>query len=199
VTSRARTRRGLPFAAVALLAACGGTGTPSTASSPTRTSATGAPPPAASGTPVRTPASTPGINTRPPGEIDAAAVRDLIVDFDERLAQAYAAGDTGHLDEFLAGSELAGNRATIQLLNSRHQRNIFHVQFDSLTITSSSPQRVVFTLNDHTTDNHFVDTTTNQVINQGYPGPGPQSFTIFFDYNPENHTWYWTGALDNRR
>ncbi|HEX3606824.1 MAG TPA: hypothetical protein VH134_12945 [Candidatus Dormibacteraeota bacterium] len=180
-----------------LLAACGGDGGAVPAgSAPPRTTS-----PAAA-TPVPTPsgpAPTPGINVRPPGQLDAAACRDLIVDFDDRLAQAYAAGDTGRLDTFLAGVELSGHRATIQQLNAKHLRNIFHVKFDQLSITSSTDRRVVFTLNDHTTDNHFVDTTTNQVVNQGLPGPATQSFTIFFDYNPQNQTWYWTSGIDNKR
>jgi hypothetical protein len=185
---RTRCATTAAVAAATLITACTDAGAPahpaSTAAGPSA-AATGAPTP------------TPGINTRPPGELDAAAVRDLIMDFDERLSQAYAAGDPSRLDQFLAGTELNGHRATIELLNSRHQRNIFHVRFDSLSITSNSPQRVVFTLNDHTTDNHFVDTATGQVINQGFPGPASQSFTIFFDYNPENHTWYWTGGIES--
>ena len=144
------------------------------------------------------PAPTPGINHRPPGELDAAACRDLIVDFDNRLSAAYAAGDPSTLDQFLAGVELKGHDATIRQLNAKHLRNIFHVQFDSLEITSNTPDRVVFILNAHTTDNHFVDTTTNQVVNQGFPGPASQQFQIFFDYNPQNQTWYWTSGVQNK-
>ncbi|HEY2703812.1 MAG TPA: hypothetical protein VGL20_08990 [Candidatus Dormibacteraeota bacterium] len=183
--------------AAALLAGCDGSGTAASPGSASALPATRAP---ASGAATPSgPAPTPGINTRPPGELDATACRALIIDFDERLSQAYAAGDPGHLDTFLAGVELTGHRATIQQLNSRHLRNIFHVQFDSLSITSSSPQRVVFNLTDHTTDNHFVDTTTNQVVDQGLPGPATQAFTIFLDYNPQNQTWYWTSGVDNKR
>jgi hypothetical protein len=180
----------------ALLASCDGGGTSSSPASPSpRASASGA---AATAAPSG-PAPTPGINTRPPGQLDAAACRALIIDFDERLSQAYAAGDPTHLDGFLAGVELSGHTAAINQLNAKHLRNVFHVQFDSLQITSSTPERVVFTLTDHTTDNHFVDTTTNQVVNQGFPGPATQSFTIFLDYNPQNHTWYWTSGIDNKR
>jgi hypothetical protein len=180
----------------AMLAGCGGGGTPApSASAPASPVASGA----ATGTAAPAPPATPGINRRPPGQLDAAACRALIVDFDERLSQAYAAGDPSRLDSFLAGVELTGHRATIQQLNARHLRNIFHVEFDSLTITSNTPLRVVFTLNDHTTDNHFLDTTTNAVVNQGFPGPATQSFTIFFDYNPQNGTWYWTSGVDNKR
>jgi hypothetical protein len=178
----------------ALLVACGGGDEPS---SPPAAAASASPSAAASSTPSG-PAPTPGINTRPPGELDAAACRALIVDFDERLSQAYAAGDPSHLDTFLAGVELKGHDATIRQLNAKHLRNIFHVVFDSLSIVSNTPQRVVFNLNDHTTDNHFVDTTTNQVVNQGFPGPAAQSFQIFFDYNPQNQTWYWTSGVQNK-
>jgi hypothetical protein len=183
------------IAAVALLAGCSGeSGTAVSSPTPTVTAAPTAP----STTTTSGPTPTPGINHRPPGELDAAACRDLIVDFDNRLSAAYAAGDPSHLDQFLAGVELSGHEATIRQLNAKHLRNIFHVQFDSLQITSNSPQRVVFILNDHTTDNHFVDTTTNQVVNQGFPGPASQQFQIFFDYNPQNQTWYWTSGVQNK-
>jgi hypothetical protein len=191
---------GGPVLVAALLAGCDGGGSaassasPPTASSP-RAQASGA---LTTATPSG-PAPTPGINTRPPGQLDAAACRALIVDFDERLSQAYGAGDPTHLDGFLAGVELSGHTAAINQLDAKHLRNVFHVQFDSLQITSSTAQRVVFTLSDHTTDNHFVDTTTGQVINQGFPGPAAQSFTIFLDYNPQNRTWYWTSGVDNKR
>jgi hypothetical protein len=182
--------------AAALLAACDGGGTSASSASPSSRAST---PGAATTATPSGPAPTPGINTRPPGQLDAAACRALIIDFDERLSQAYAAGDPAHLDGFLAGVELSGHTAAINQLNAKHLRNVFHVQFDSLQITSSTAQRVVFTLSDHTTDNHFVDTTTNQVINQGFPGPATQSFTIFLDYNPQNRTWYWTSGVDNKR
>ncbi|MDB5065027.1 MAG: hypothetical protein JWM18_1461 [Chloroflexi bacterium] len=183
-----------------LLAACDGGGTAASSASPSSSSS---PHPSASGAAATAtpsgPTPTPGINTRPPGQLDAAACRALIIDFDERLSQAYAAGDPSHLDSFLAGVELRGHVAAIQQLNAKHLRNIFHVVFDSLQITTNTPLRVVFTLADHTTDNHFVDTTTNQVVNQGFPGPASQSFQIFLDYNPQNGTWYWTSGIDNKR
>jgi hypothetical protein len=143
------------------------------------------------------PTPPPAVNVMGPGPLDAAQVKTLIIDFENRLAQAYAAGDTSHLGDFLAGPELRGNVATINVNNSHHTRNIFHVEFNSLTITSNSAERVVFNLVDHTTDNHYVDTTTNQTTNEGLPGPEVQRFIIFFDYNPANHTWYWTGAQKN--
>ena len=182
------------LAAGALLGGCGGGDQPP--SSPAAV-ASGSPSASASASPSG-PAPTPGINTRPPGELDAAACRALIVDFDQRLSQAYGAGDPSHLGDFLAGVELSGHEATIRQLNAKHLRNIFHVVFDSLSIISNTPQRVVFNLADHTTDNHFVDTITNQVVNQGFPGPATQSFQIFFDYNPQNQTWYWTSGTQNK-
>jgi hypothetical protein len=183
------------IAVAALLAACGeGGGTAASSQSPTASVSTSS----STATTATGPAPTPGINHRPPGVLDAAACRALIIDFDERLSQAYAAGDPSHLDEFLAGVELKGHDASIRQLNAKHLRNIFHVQFDSLDIISNTPTRVVFNLNDHTTDNHFVDTTTNQVVNQGFPGPASQSFQIFLDYNPQNQTWYWTSGVQNK-
>jgi len=153
--------------------------------------------PAASPSPVAAGPTAPvtQINrTMPRGPLTPAQLRDLVKYFEDRLSEAYAAGDTSHLDDFLAGPELTGITATITTLNSRHQRNIFHVVFDTLTITSADPDQMIFRLVDHTTDNHFVDSTTGQVVNQGYPGPQAQAFMEFFSYNTANHTWYWTGA-----
>jgi hypothetical protein len=177
-----------------LVAACGEGDTAAGRASPSP-SPTAAGPPA---TPVAGPTLPPPVNVMGPGPLTAAQVKTLIEDFDARLAQAYAAGDTSHLGDFLAGTELSGNVAQINVFNSRHRRRIFHAVFNSLTITSNSAERVVFNMIDHTTDNHFIDTTTNQVLDQGFPGPAVEAFTIFFDYNPENHTWYWTGAQNNK-
>jgi hypothetical protein len=135
--------------------------------------------------------------TTPRGPLTPGQLRDLVIYFEDRLAEAYTAGDTSHLAEFLAGPELTGITATINTLNSRHQRNILHVVFDSLTITSAEPDQMIFRLVDHTTDDHFVDTTTGQVVNQGYPGPQAEAFTEFFSYKDADHTWYWTGAQND--
>ena len=142
----------------ALVAACGDNGSTTAGTTPTPSSSpTGAP-----ATPVPAgPALPPPVNVMGPGPLSAAQVRTLIGDFEARLAQAYATGDTSHLGDFLAGPELSGNVATINVNNAHHTRNIFHVEFNSLAITSNDPARVVFTLIDHTTDNHYVDTTTN--------------------------------------
>lgn len=177
-----------------LVAGCGG----DSSSIPTSTPAPSPAATAAPATPVAAgPTAAPAVNVMAPGQLSAAQVKTLMTDFENRLAQAYAAGDPSHLGDFLAGPELSGNVATINVNNQHHSRNIFHVEFNSLTITSNSAERVVFNLVDHTTDNHFVDTTTNQTLNQGLPGPEVQRFIIFFDYNPANHTWYWTGAQKN--
>jgi hypothetical protein len=121
-------------------------------------------------------------------------VRGLIEGFEQSLSAAYAAGDRTRLAGFLAGPQLQGNVATIDVLDARHQRNIFHVQLDSVSIASATPDRVVVNLRDHTTDDYFVDTTTGQTLNGGLPGPEAQSFIIFVDRNPANGNWYWTGA-----
>jgi len=126
--------------------------------------------------------------------LTAAQVRTMVEDYEGRLAAAYAAGDASHLADFLAGPQLQGNTATINILNGRHQRNVFHLQVDGTSIVSTNGDRIVVSLQDHTTDNAFVDTTTGQTLNGGLPGPEAQSFALFFDRNPKNGRWYWTGA-----
>lgn len=113
--------------------------------------------------------------------------------------EAYATGDASHLADFLAGPQLRGNAATIGVLNGRHQRNVFHVVVDSVTVLSATGDRVTVALQDHTTDNAFVDATTGQALNGGLPGPEVQSFVLFFDRNPNNGRWYWTGAQKQQR
>jgi len=149
-------------------------------------------------TPVGGASLAPAVNVLGPGPLTAKQVETLLQDFYDRLSVAYASGDPSHLGDFLAGPELTGNKAQIELFNSHHERRIFHAVFNSLTVTSNSAEKVVFNEIDHTTDNHLVDTNTNQVLNQGFPGPAVEAFTIFFDYNPNNRTWYWTGAQANK-
>jgi hypothetical protein len=122
------------------------------------------------------------------------AVRALVEDDERRLADAYAAGDASRLGEFLAGSQLRGNAATIGVLSGRHQRNVFHVTVDDVSVLSAAGDRMVVAVHDHTTDNAFVDTVTGQTLNGGLPGPEAQSFALFFDRNPHDGRWYWTGA-----
>ena len=118
----------------------------------------------------------------------------MVVDYEARLQAAYAAGDASHLGDFLAGPQLQGNSATINVLNGRHQRNVFHLEVDNTSIMSATGDRTVVSVHDHTTDNAFVDTTTGQTLNGGLPGPEAQSFVLFFDRNPHDGRWYWTGA-----
>ena len=177
------------IAAASALAACGSEASPPAASGPT-----GATSPSLVPAGPTAPATAAVNRAMPRGPLTPAQVRDLVKYFEDRLSEAYAAGDTSHLVEFLAGPELTGISGTITTLNNRHQRNIFHVVFDTLTIMSAEPDQTIFRLVDHTTDNHFIDTTTGQVVNQGYPGPQAQAFMEFFSYNDANHTWYWTGA-----
>ena len=123
-----------------------------------------------------------------------AQVQSMVEDYEGRLQAAYAAGDATHLADFLAGPQLQGNSGTINVLNGRHQRNVFHLHVDSVSILTTSGDRIVAGVQDHTTDNAFVDTTTGQMLNGGLPGPEVQSFALFFDYNPHDGRWYWTGA-----
>lgn len=122
------------------------------------------------------------------------AVRALVDDDEHRLADAYAAGDASRLGAFLAGPQLQGNAATIDVLNGRHQRNVFHVAVDAVSVLSGTGERTVVAVQDHTTDDVLVDTTTGQPLNGGLPGPEAQSFVLFFDRNPRDGRWYWTGA-----
>jgi hypothetical protein len=186
-----RLRRAALGTAVActVLAACGSDSSPPSTATPSPVASAPAAGPAGPTAPVT------ALNrTTPRGPLTPAQLRDLVVYFENRLSEAYAAGDTSHLGEFLAGPELTGISATITTLNKRNQRNIFHVLFDHLDITSAEPDQMIFHMVDHTTDNHFVDITTGQVVNQGYPGPQVQAFTEYFSYNDGDHTWYWTGA-----
>ncbi len=174
----------------ALLAACGGSdgiapaaAHPSTAPTPTA-SAT-----ATTAFPVPT-----GPNHVPPGALSPTQVHELIAYFDDRVAKAYADGSTDGLDQILAGPELRGTAGTLGVLVSQHRRNIFTVVVDAVTIQSSSPERVVAMVNDHTTVDTFVDASTGVTLNQGLPGPEVRTFLVFIDYNPTTQAWYWTGA-----
>lgn len=171
------------------LAACGSADAPPTSSATASATAAGTAGAAGPTLPVT------AVNrTTPPGPLTPAQLRLLIIYFNDQVSAAYAAGDTTHLSEFLAGPELTGISATITQLNKRNQRNIFRVAFDSLTVISAGKYQMIFHLFEHTTDNHFVDVTTQQVLNQGYPGPQAEAFTMYFSYNPQVSTWYWTGA-----
>ncbi len=129
-----------------------------------------------------------------PATLTAAQVRSMVEDYEGRLQAAYAAGDESHLADFLAGPQLQGNKATIDILNGRHQRNVFNLHVDDVSVMTTADNRIVASLQDHTTDNAFVDTTTGQTLNGGLPGPEAQSFVLFFDRNPGDGRWYWTGA-----
>ncbi|MBV8980170.1 MAG: hypothetical protein JO086_04655 [Acidimicrobiia bacterium] len=126
--------------------------------------------------------------------LSVAQVRAMVEDYEGRLQAAYASGDPSHLADFLAGPQLQGNTATINILNDRHQHNVFHLHVDDVSITSQADDRIVAAVQDHTTDNAFVDTATGQAVNGGLPGPEAQSFVLFFDRNPHDGRWYWTGA-----
>jgi hypothetical protein len=183
-------------AAALACAACGddagaqGTTAPS-ASAASPSTGTAAPAAAVS------PAGTPAPNVLPAAVPTVEQLKDMMEYFDTRLADAFARGDTSHLGDFLAGSELQGVSSTITVLDQRHQRNVFHVAFDSLTVTSSSPDQVTFDMLDHTTVDEFVDASTNSVLNGGLPGPQAQTFMIFLSYDPDAHAWFWTGAQNN--
>jgi hypothetical protein len=43
------------------------------------------------------------------------------------------------------------------------------------------------------TTDYFENASTGQPVADGLPGPSSLDFLVFFDFNPANHTWYWTG------
>lgn len=119
-------------------------------------------------------------------------LQTLVQYLEDRVADAYARSDPDALYRYLAGSMLTGNRATIKLLTSRHQRNVFAIKVASVTVDTTDANRIVADITAQMTTNQFVDTTTNQTL-AGGPGGAALRFTIFLDFNPTNHTWYWTG------
>jgi hypothetical protein len=128
-----------------------------------------------------------------PGPLTATQTKQLLQDLEDHVAQAYGAGDADALYRYLAGPMLTGNRATVSLLNTRHQRNVFRIQLGSVTIDKADSSRVVADVTADETLDYFADTATRKVLNSGLPGPSHLSVTVFLDYNPGNHTWYWTG------
>jgi hypothetical protein len=128
-----------------------------------------------------------------PAPLTTAVLTKLMQYFEDNVAQAYKAGDADALYHYLAGSMLTGNRATINLLDSRNQRNVYQITVQSVTLDTSDPDRVVFDMSGDMPINYFFDPTTNTPLDNGLSTAGPVDFEIFIDYNPANHTWYWTG------
>jgi hypothetical protein len=128
-----------------------------------------------------------------PGPIAAAKVKSLMQYFENHVAQEYANGDADGLESYLAGSMLTGNRGTINVLNSQSRRNIYNIDVTKVIINNNESDRVVFEMKGNMTVDYFEDATTKQPVADGLPGPSAVDFLVFLDFNPANHTWYWTG------
>ncbi|MBV9412365.1 MAG: hypothetical protein JO148_12265 [Acidimicrobiia bacterium] len=131
-----------------------------------------------------------------PGPLSTPVATQLMQYFEDRVAQAYATNDADSLYRYLAGPMLTGNRGTINAFVARHRRNVLHLVVDNVTIDTADKTRTVLDMNGHLTDNRFFDTTTGQPLLGGASQNGPVGFQVFLDYNPGNHTWYWTGEQD---
>ena len=132
----------------------------------------------------------------PPGPLSQGTVEQLIQYFENNVAQAYSTGNATLLDHYLAGPMLTGNAGTINYLNSQHKHNVIRVTITGVSIDTNGTDRVVFDMTGELTVDYFVDTTNNQVLDGGLPGPSDLDFLSFVDYNPSNRTWYWTGEQD---
>jgi hypothetical protein len=113
--------------------------------------------------------------------------------FENHVASAFASGNANGLESYLAGSMLTGNKGTINVLNAQSRRNIYKIDVTSITINNNETDRVVFEMKGNMTEDYFENTTTNQQVADGLPGPSAVDFLVFLDFNPANHTWYWTG------
>jgi hypothetical protein len=127
------------------------------------------------------------------GPLTEPVVQQLMQYFEDRVTDAYSKGDADSLYHYLAGGMLTGNRATINVLNSQHKRNVLHVDVTSVQIGINQANRVTLDMTGQMTRNYFTDLTTGSTLVGGLPGPSKVSFMIFLDFNPTNHTWYWTG------
>jgi hypothetical protein len=187
-----------------LLTACDGspTAAPSSSTTTTTTSTTtprvdGPNPTTTTTTEVSIPLSAitdPGLpSTVGPGPLKSAQVKKLMQYFETNVAQAYATGNAAALKAYLAGSMLTGNTATINVLNTQSQHNVYSITVKSVSIDNNETDRVVFDMTGNMTADYFEDTKTNQPVADELPGPSAVDFLVFFDFNPANHTWYWTG------
>jgi hypothetical protein len=131
-----------------------------------------------------------------PGPLDQGTVQRLMQYFEGNVAQAYAEGDARLLDHYLAGPMLTGNAGTINFLDTQHKHNVFQIPVTGVELDSNSTDRVVFDIAADMTLDYFVDTSDNQVLDGGLPGPSTLDFLCFVDFNPANRTWYWTGEQD---
>jgi hypothetical protein len=127
------------------------------------------------------------------GPLKAPVVKKLMQFFETQVSKAYADGDANELEPYLAGGMLTGNKGTINVLNGESQRNIYTIKVGSVSLDNNETNRVVFDMTGAMTTDYFENVGTNQPVANGLPGPSNVDFLVFFDFNPKNHTWYWTG------
>jgi hypothetical protein len=128
-----------------------------------------------------------------PGPLKAPQVKLLMQFFENHVAQDFANGDATGLQTYLAGTMLTGNKGTINVLNSQSRRNIYNIDVTKVIINNNETDRVVFEMKGNMTVDYFEDSTTKQPVANELPGPSAVDFLVFLDFNPANHTWYWTG------
>jgi hypothetical protein len=203
-----------PLAAVAAgcalvvsLGACGSSsgGAPAAApaSSPSATSAPlvlASPPSSASGAPTLTAqqVSDSGLASKVgAGKLSKPTIKRLIQFFETKVSRAYATGNADALDHYLAGPMLSGNRATINLLTSKHKRNVYRIRVETVKPQTNEAHHLIVNMTGDMTLNYFFNPSTKKVLDNGLPGPSQVQFVIFLDQNPSTHTWYWTGEKSN--
>jgi hypothetical protein len=173
------------------------TQTPSAAPSPALSPPLAVSPPAQSAQPSTLSAEQVADNGLPSkvgsGKLSARTLKRLVQFFEDKVSRAYADGNPDALDHYLAGPMLSGNRATINLLTSRHRRNIFKIRVESVKPQSDQAHSAIVEMTGDMTLNYFADPRTHKVLDNGLPGPSQVQFIVFLNQNPATGTWYWTG------
>jgi hypothetical protein len=215
---RPRLRRVSVVTATAGLVAVTGAGCPSHNPSPSAADTAAAQASSSAPSPAPSPALSPPLAAAPPapapslpalsteqvaddglpskvgaGKLSAPTLKRLVEFFENKVGRAYAEGKPDVLDHYLAGPMLSGNRATINLLNSKHRRNVFRIRVKSVKAQSNQAHSVILTMNGDMVLDYFVDPRTHKVLDNGLPGPSQVKFIVFLNQNPTTGTWYWTG------
>jgi hypothetical protein len=127
------------------------------------------------------------------GPLSQTVVQNLMQYFEDNVATAYANDDPDSLYRYMAGPMLIGNRGSVNVLKSQGKRNVYTISVSTIDIDTNEQTRVTFDMTAAETSDYFLDTTGSTLVG-GAPGPSTLDFLMFIDFNPTNHTWYWTGA-----
>jgi hypothetical protein len=160
--------------------------------------------PAAVGSPPLAPKSAPTLTAQQvadtglpskvgPGKLSKPTIKKLIQYFENRVNHAYATGNAGALDHYLAGPMLSGNAGTINFLNSKHKRNVVRIRVETVKPQTNEAHHLIVNMTGDMTLNYFFNPRTKKVLDNGLPGPSQVAFLVFMDQNPKTKTWYWTG------